>query len=104
MPSYRVQVLILAVCAAIAFFICRRTQHASAANQSESAPTFYRDVLPILQQHCQSCHRQGEIGPLPLMTYEEAQTEAPSIAFVRANRKINSRFADPRGGHFTNEA
>src|ERR1039457_6840744 len=27
-------------------------------------PTFYRDVLPILQQHCQSCHRPGEMAPI----------------------------------------
>ena len=30
-----------------------------------AAPTFHRDVLPILQKHCQGCHRPGEIGPMP---------------------------------------
>ena len=77
--------------------------HVSAANQSESAPTFYRDVLPILQQHCQSCHRPGEIGPLPLMIYEEAQTEARSIAFITASRKMPPWFADRAIGHFAND-
>ena len=103
MPRYRVQIFILVVCAATAVLICRQTQHVSAANQSESAPTFYRDVLPILQQHCQSCHRPGEIGPLPLMTYEEARTEARSIAFITANRKMPPWFADPAIGHFAND-
>jgi len=37
-------------------------------------PTFYRDVLPILQQHCQRCHRPGEIAPMRLVTY--AQTKS----------------------------
>ena len=31
--------------------------------------TFNRDVLPILQKNCQICHRPGEIGPMPLLTY-----------------------------------
>src|ERR1700722_16125979 len=36
-------------------------------------PAFYKDVLPILQKHCQSCHRSGEPAPMPLMTYAEAR-------------------------------
>jgi hypothetical protein len=43
------------------------------------APSFYRDVLPILQDHCQSCHRKGEIAPMPFMTYEEARPWARAI-------------------------
>ena len=26
---------------------------------------FYRDVFPILQTHCQECHRPGEVAPMP---------------------------------------
>jgi hypothetical protein len=32
--------------------------------------TFNRDVLPILQEHCQTCHRPGEVGPMALVTYD----------------------------------
>ncbi len=32
------------------------------------SPSFYKDVAPILRAHCQSCHRPGEIAPMPLMT------------------------------------
>jgi mono/diheme cytochrome c family protein len=103
MPRRYFQILILAVLAAVALSIWHRSTHVSAANQSESSPTFYRDVLPILQQHCQSCHRPGEIGPLPLMTYEEAQTEARSIAFITASRKMPPWFADRAIGHFAND-
>ena len=97
------QVLILTVLAATAFAIAHRTPRVSAASQSESSPTFYRDVLPILQQHCQSCHRPGEISPLPLMTYEDAHTEARSIAFITASRKMPPWFADRAVGHFAND-
>ena len=35
--------------------------------------TFYGDVLRILQTHCQVCHREGEIGPMPLGSYEQVR-------------------------------
>ncbi len=34
--------------------------------------TYHRDVLPILQKHCQSCHRPGDVGPFSLLTYKQA--------------------------------
>ena len=89
--------------AAAASFAWRGTPHASAETQTGSAPAFYRDVLPILERHCQSCHRPGEIGPLPLMTYEQVRTEARSIAFITRNRKMPPWFADPHVGHFAND-
>ena len=41
--------------------------------------TFAKDVAPIFQTHCQSCHRPGSIGPMSLLTYEEARPWARSI-------------------------
>ena len=35
---------------------------ASVAVQA-ATPTFYKDVLPVLQKRCQTCHRPGEAGP-----------------------------------------
>ncbi len=66
-------------------------------------PTFYRDVLPILQQHCQNCHRPGEVAPFSLVTYEQARAKAPKIADVTRERKMPPWFADPRFGHFSND-
>ena len=37
------------------------------------APTFTRDVLPVLQSSCQSCHRPGAMAPMPLVTYEDVR-------------------------------
>jgi hypothetical protein len=42
--------------------------------------TFSRDVAPILQTHCQSCHRPGQIGPMPLLDYQQARPWARSNA------------------------
>jgi hypothetical protein len=41
--------------------------------------TFTKDVAPILQRSCQSCHRPGQAGPMSLMTYEDARPYARSI-------------------------
>lgn len=41
--------------------------------------TYYKDVLPILQKHCQACHRPGEVGPFSLLTYKQAVNWAPDI-------------------------
>ena len=44
--------------------------------------TFYDDVAPILKHHCVSCHSSGEVGPMPLVTYEEVASYAAMIKFV----------------------
>jgi hypothetical protein len=41
--------------------------------------TFTKDVLPILQKNCQSCHRPGQIAPMSLLTYEQARPWARAI-------------------------
>jgi hypothetical protein len=74
------------------------------ARPSESpAPTFYRNVLPILQDHCQSCHRPGEIGAMPLITYAQTRPFARAIANAVAKKSMPPWFADPTVGHFSND-
>lgn len=51
-------------------------------------PTFMRDVLPILQGHCQTCHRPGQIAPMSFASYEEVRPWAKSIAKVVHNRTM----------------
>src|SRR5262249_20176900 len=50
--------------------------------------TYYRDVLPILQKNCQSCHRPGEVGPLSLETYRQAVKWADSIVTETQARRM----------------
>ncbi|MDX1385453.1 MAG: hypothetical protein R3190_17510, partial [Thermoanaerobaculia bacterium] len=44
--------------------------------------TFHRDVAPILQQRCQTCHRPGDIGPMSLLTYEQTRPWSKAIRTV----------------------
>jgi hypothetical protein len=74
---------------------------ASAASAADG-PTFYKDVLPILQRSCQTCHRQGEVAPMALLTYEQARPWARAIKNAVVSRRMPPWFAD-RGFHLTNE-
>jgi hypothetical protein len=78
----------------------RRNGSASAA---APAPTFYRDVLPLLEQHCHACHRPGQIAPMPLTTFDQVRPWARAIQKVVHLRKMPPWFADPRYGHFSND-
>src|SRR5262245_55949695 len=65
--------------------------------------TFAKDILPILQKNCQSCHRPGQIAPMSLLTYEEARPCARSIKTKVESRHMPPWFADPRHGQFAND-
>ena len=67
------------------------------------APTFYKNVLPILQTHCQSCHRSGEVAPMPLETYDQTRRWSHQIAHAVEMKMMPPWFADPRYGHFAND-
>jgi mono/diheme cytochrome c family protein len=70
----------------------------------EPAPvTFHKDVLPVLQKHCQNCHRPGEVGPMPLLSYKETRPWATAIREAVLSKKMPPWFADPHYGKFTNE-
>lgn len=69
----------------------------------KSAPTFYRDVLPILEKHCQSCHRAGGIAPMALETYEETWPIAEAIRNATREKSMPPWFADPKVGRFSND-
>jgi hypothetical protein len=65
------------------------------------APTFNKDILPILEGRCQTCHRPGEIGPMPLITYEQAKPWAKAIQEAVKTRKMPPWFADQCCGQFS---
>ncbi len=74
-----------------------------AAAPGENSPTFTRDVAPILQDHCQSCHRAGEVAPMSLITYKEVRPFAAAIKQAVSLRKMPPWFADPHYGTFSND-
>src|ERR1700737_3918795 len=67
------------------------------------APTYTKDVAPILQKHCQTCHRPGEAGPFSMLTYEDTKPWAATMKRVVQQKIMPPWFADPSYGHFANE-
>ena len=66
-------------------------------------PTFSKDVAPILYKNCASCHRPGEIGPMSLLSYEEARPYAKSIATKVVAGTMPPWHADAPAGTFLND-
>src|SRR5579862_2402725 len=75
-----------------------------AAAAPTTQPTFYKDVLPVLQKNCQNCHRPGEAGPMSFMSYESTRPAAKAIKAAVLTRKMPPWFADPHYGKFSNDA
>ena len=71
----KVQALLFVLTAALIAFAPSRP----VAGQAQSAPTFTKDVAPILQRSCQTCHRPSSVAPMSLITYEEVRPWARSI-------------------------
>jgi len=76
---------------------------AAPASKGTALVTYNKDVLPILQNRCQTCHRPGEIGPMSFLSYKETRPWAKAIRAAVASKKMPPWFADPRYGHFAND-
>jgi hypothetical protein len=74
------------------------------ASKDAKAVTFNKDVLPILQQRCQDCHRSGEVAPMSLLTYEETRPWASAIKEAVLLKRMPPWFADPHASKtFSND-
>jgi hypothetical protein len=65
-----------------------------AAHAQAPQVTFAKDVAPILQRACQNCHRPGNIGPMPLLTYQEVRPWARAIKQQVVQRDMPPWFED----------
>jgi hypothetical protein len=68
-----------------------------------AAPTYTKDVAPILWQQCAGCHRPGEVGPFSLLTYKDAAKRADFIVEVTASKQMPPWKAEPGFGTFHDE-
>ena len=82
---------------------------APASAENKAGVTFYKDVLPIVQDNCQTCHRSsgynisGLVAPMSFMTYEETRPWARAIARKVEAREMPPWFASAPTGVFENE-
>ena len=78
---------------------------ASAQTQTAPAVTYTKDVAPIFQSKCESCHRPDSIAPMSLQTYSEVRPWAKSIKDRVASRNMPPWHLDPNVGiqHYKND-
>ena len=76
---------------------------ALAAAAPSTEPTFYKDVLPVLQKNCQNCHRPGEAGPMSFMSYESTKPWAKAMKTAVLKKQMPPWFADPHYGKWAND-
>ena len=65
--------------------------------------TFHADVAPIIFNHCTECHREGEIGPMPLTTFAEVFAYGEFIEYVTATDYMPPWTPDETVSHFVGE-
>ncbi|MBI2807455.1 MAG: redoxin domain-containing protein [Planctomycetes bacterium] len=73
------------------------------AAKKKADVTYARDVSRILQNRCQECHRPGQIGPMPLLTYDDASAWSLMIREVVSEERMPPWHADPKHGSFKND-
>jgi len=71
--------------------------------KGEPTITFTKQVSRILQNNCQECHRRGNIGPMPLLTYQDASAWSSMIREVVEEKRMPPWHADPKHGKFRND-
>jgi peroxiredoxin len=75
----------------------------AAKPKDQGTVTYSNRVARILQNHCQECHRPGQIGPMSLLTYKNAAAWSATIREVIEENRMPPWHADPRHGKFAND-
>lgn len=83
-----------AICATLIF---------ATPSMAQDQITYTKDIAPILNQHCVVCHREGQIAPMSLITYDEVRPWAKSIRVQITTKKMPPWFASEESVKFKNE-
>src|SRR5918911_229050 len=88
---------------AVCFAVVVLAFSAASSDAAAAAPTFAKDVAPILYTSCITCHRAGEVAPMSLVTYDEVRPWARSIRLKVTSREMPPWGADPHYGKFKDD-
>src|SRR5262249_16839551 len=62
-----------------------------------------KHVAPIVQNRCQECHRPGQVGPMPLLTYDDVSSWSAMIREVVEEKRMPPWHAAPSPLKFKND-
>jgi hypothetical protein len=88
---------------ALCFAACVWFTTGMVEGSEKATVTYSKDVAPILNKNCVTCHRPGEIAPMSLMSYKEVRPWAKAIREQVVKRVMPPWFADPKYGEFSND-
>jgi len=80
----------------------RPMKDAATESTQTSTVTYSKDISRVIQKHCLECHRDGEIAPFSLESYEDLVGWADTSMEVIDNGRMPPWHADPKFGHFAN--
>ena len=85
-------------------FVVNGALHESSGTARHSAsPTYAKDIAPLINARCVSCHRPGEVAPFSLIGFENAKLHASMIAAVTESRRMPPWKAVHGYGEFRDE-
>jgi tetratricopeptide (TPR) repeat protein len=76
---------------------------AATPNFAAPAVTFYRNIAPIVYHSCAPCHRPGEPGPFPLLTYQDVSKRGRQIVTVIKSHYMPPWLPEPGYGDFQDQ-
>lgn len=76
---------------------------AQASTAFAAAPTYYRDIAPIILNQCAECHRPGEAAPFALLSYADVKRRASQVADLTSRRLMPPWKAVPGAVKFLGE-
>ncbi len=87
-----------------AFVVVASAPFLEAHKPTKTTFTYHRDVFPIFERRCGSCHREGGVAPMSLLRYKETFPWAVSIKSQVLSLSMPPWFADERYGKFQHSA
>ena len=75
-----------------------------AVEAAEGAPTFTKDVAPILYENCVACHRPNHLAPMSLITYDDSRPWARAVKAKVLAREMPPWGADSSVRAYRNDA
>lgn len=72
--------------------------------KADAQVTYSKHIAAVLNKRCVECHREGEIGPFSLTSYDEVAGWAETITEVVDDGRMPPWHADPQFGHFSNDS
>ncbi|MBL9172261.1 MAG: redoxin family protein [Verrucomicrobiales bacterium] len=73
------------------------------AGTAGEAPSYSRDIAPLLKKNCVACHREGALAPWAMDGHARVKNNAAMIEEVLLTRRMPPWSADPDFGHFSND-